>query len=74
MVGRRYVDRVDRIDTIVDAASVNDLYEIRSWDFHPLHGDRAGEYAIRLTGQMRLIVTPEGERTMTIEEVTDYHG
>jgi plasmid maintenance system killer protein len=71
VVGRRYVDR---IDTIADTVLVNDLYEIRSWDFHPLRAYRAGQHAIRLTGQMRLIVTLQGERAMTIEEVTDYHG
>lgn len=70
VVGRRYVDR---LDTIGDAQAVADLYHIRSWDLHPLRGDRTGQFAIRLTGQMRLIIIIADDG-ITVEEVTDYHG
>ena len=42
-------------------------------DLHPLTGDRDGQYAMRLTGQMRLILTIDGDRHVTVEEVVDYH-
>ena len=56
------------------ADSVQDLYALRWLDFHPLRGDRAGHHALRLTGQVRLIVTVHDGRTVTVEEVVDYHG
>ena len=43
-------------------------------DFHPLTGGRRGQYALRLTGQVRMIVTIEDGRTVIVEEVVDYHG
>jgi len=70
-VGRRYVMRVT---ALVEAEQVSDLYAIRSFDLHPLTGDRRGQHAIRLNGQMRLIVTFDGDRSVMIEEVVDYHG
>jgi plasmid maintenance system killer protein len=65
---------VARIRTLRGAPSVASLYQIRSFDFHPLTGDRAEQYAIRLTGQMRLVVTFDGNGRAMIEEVVDYHG
>lgn len=44
-------------------------------DFHVLRGSRAGQYAVRLTGQMRLILEPgEDDGTLIVVEVADYHG
>lgn len=69
-VGRRYVRRVDLLKA---ARSMDDLRAQRALDVHPLRGNRAGQHALRLTGQMRLIVTfsDSGAR---IEEVVDYHA
>lgn len=53
---------------------VSDLYRLRALDFHPLSGDRAGQHALRLTGQMRLILIVEDETTVIVEEVVDYHA
>jgi plasmid maintenance system killer protein len=47
---------------------------VRQFDLHPLTGDRARQHAIRLTGQMRLIVTVLDDQTIQVEEVVDYHG
>ena len=71
VTGQRYVDRVETLET---ADRVDDLFAIRPLNFHALTGDRRGQHAIRLTGQMRMIVTVEDERTLTVEEVVDYHG
>ena len=68
--GQRYIDRVE---TLESTERVEHLYEIRPLNFHPLSGDRRGQYALRLTGRMRLIVTVENERTIIVEEVVDYH-
>ena len=69
-VGRRYVQRVG---LLLAVERVPDLFTIRSLDFHPLAGNRKGQHAIRLTGQLRLILTVEDAHTVTVEEVTDYH-
>jgi proteic killer suppression protein len=69
-VGRRYILRVG---DLMDAASLQDLYAMRQLDLHPLTGDRRGQLAIRLTGQVRLIFSMDGE-TAVVEEVADYHG
>ena len=70
-VGRRYVQRVN---ALFAAERVEDLYAVRAFDLHPLTGDRAGQIAMRLTGQVRLILTFPDERTVIVEEVVDYHG
>lgn len=69
--GRRYVQRVT---VLLAAERVSDLYAVRAFDLHPLTGTRNGQHAIRLTGQLRLILTIEHERAVIVEEVVDYHG
>ncbi len=68
-VGRRYIQRVE---ALFGADRIQDLYQVRAFDLHPLTGDRDGQYAMRLTGQMRLILTIDGDRHVTVEEVVDY--
>jgi proteic killer suppression protein len=70
-IGERYAQR---IRTLVGAPTLDALYETRALGFHPLTGNRRGQYAVRLTGQMRLIVTVANRRVIWIEEVVDYHG
>ncbi len=70
-VGRRYVERV-RI--LIGTERVADLYTFRALDLHPLTGERAGLHALRLTGQVRLVIRVDDERTVTVWEVVDYHG
>lgn len=71
VTGQRYVDRVR---TLRRVQRVQDLYRLGPLRFHALTGDRRGQYALRLTGQMRMIVTIADERTLMVEEVVDYHG
>ena len=68
--GRRYVRRVDLLRA---ARSIEDLRANRALDLHRLRGDRAGQSALRLTGQVRLIVTFSAAGA-EVEEVVDYHG
>jgi plasmid maintenance system killer protein len=53
---------------------LDDLHLIRALDFHPLTGDRDGQYSVRLTGRMRLILERDGDRSVSVVEVVDYHG
>ena len=70
VTGQRYIDRSETLET---TERIEHLYEVRPLNFHALSGDRRGQHALRLTGQMRLIVTIENERTVIVEEVVDYH-
>jgi len=72
-VARKYIQRVNLIRACVD---FDELMAQRPLACHPLRGDRAGQYAIKLTGFMRLIITLErGElNVIRIEEVSKHYG
>jgi toxin HigB-1 len=55
------------------ATTIEDAYALRHLDLHPLTGDRRGQFAIRLTGQVRVVMSIQGDE-VTVEEVIDYHG
>jgi len=50
------------------------LFGFKALRLHPLKGDRAGQYAITLTGNYRLIIEKIAEDTVRIMDVEDYHG
>ena len=67
---------VQRINIISEAQSIDELASLPVLHWHPLKGDHAGQFAVTLTGNWRLILTiiedvPEAVR---VEEVIDYHG
>ena len=71
-VGPRYVERVN---FILGLEVWDDLFRFQFLAFHPLHHDREGQYAAKLTGKWRLIVEPgDDERTLWVVGVEDYHG
>ncbi len=53
--------------------SFDEIYEAHSFRFHQLSGQRQGQYALRLTGRWRLIVSQIEPNELMIEEVIDYH-
>lgn len=58
------------------AATTDDLRALQSLRFHALMGDRAGQYAMDLSGNMRLIVALEEDDSgeyLEILEIADYH-
>jgi plasmid maintenance system killer protein len=70
-VGVQYFLRIAALEAM---PNVQELYRSRSFDLHPSAGNRAGQHAVRLTGQVRLIMAIEDGETIKIEEVVDYHG
>ncbi len=70
-VGPRYIERVQLLQEV---PSVETLFRFRAVGFHPLRADRRGQFALRLTGRMRLIIErgPD-DRSLTVVEVVDYH-
>ena len=72
-VGRKYISRINIIKQAKDIDELMNLPVLRS---HPLKGDRAGQYAIVLTGFYRLIFTLKGNalEIVHIEEVSKHYG
>lgn len=63
-----------RISQIRAADTVNDLFSLAGMHFHPLTGDRSGQYGITLLGLVRMVVTvDEAEPSALVIEVVDYH-
>jgi proteic killer suppression protein len=70
-IGRKYLQRLAVLRSV---DKFNDLYGHRSLRFHPLKGNRAGQFAMTLTGNYRLVVERIGEDAIRIVSVEDYHG
>ncbi|MCH7972037.1 MAG: type II toxin-antitoxin system RelE/ParE family toxin [Chloroflexi bacterium] len=71
IVANKYVQRVG---FVADASGIDELRANRSLRFHAFTGDRAGQFGIDLTGNMRLVVSFTDKNEVTIIlEVTDYH-
>ncbi len=72
VVGRRFIQRVDALE---EASAFESLFQVRAFDLHRLRGDRAGSYAMRLTGFDRLILTyDEAADEIWIEKVSKHYG
>ncbi len=71
-VGRKYIQR---INIIRSTRSLEDLKALPGLRCHSLKGDRAGQYAVNLTGFYRLIFIVEGDtlNIVTIEEVSKHY-
>jgi len=71
-VAKKYINRVTLLKS---AKSFDDLYTIPQLKFHPLRGERKGEFAISLTGFYRLIITNDGDifDIAKIEEVSKHY-
>ena len=71
-VGRKYIARINIIKT---SNSLADLEKLPGLRCHPLKGDRAGQYAVNLTGFHRLIFTFEDDilNIAMIEEVSKHY-
>ncbi len=67
---------VQRIDLIGEARNIDELSILPGLHWHPLKGTRAGQFAVTLTGNFRLILTivEDTPNTVCVEEVIDYHG
>lgn len=72
-VARRYVQR---INIIQQANDIDELMRLPGLRCHTLKGDRAGQFAVKLTGFYRLIFTLEGDSLtiVRIEEVSKHYG
>lgn len=72
-LGRRYISR---INVIYACETLDDLHKLPQLGFHALKGSRAGQFAISLSGNMRLIVSIEQvgrEMVVYVEEVSKHY-
>ena len=71
-VGRKYIARINIIKT---SNSLADLEKLPGLRCHPLKGNRAGQYAVNLTGFHRLIFTFDDDilNIAMIEEVSKHY-
>ena len=66
--------RVARIlEYLASARSFDEFFEPPNFGFHPLTGDRAGEFAITVTRNWRLTFTKVDEQTIADLDLEDYH-
>ena len=70
-IGRKYIQR---LAVLRAADKFSQLYGHKALNLHFLKGNRAGQYAITLTGNYRLIIEKVSEDKVKITDVEDYHG
>lgn len=70
-IGRKYIQRLAIIRAVDEFTH---LYGHRALRLHSLSGDRAGQYAMTLTGNFRLIIERISEERVRILGLEDYHG
>ena len=69
----RNVERLAELLSALDAAQRPEDMAQPGWDFHPLTGDRKGQYAVEIRGAYRLVFEwQDGEAVRVRSE--DYHG
>ncbi|MBI2287675.1 MAG: type II toxin-antitoxin system RelE/ParE family toxin [Chloroflexi bacterium] len=70
-IGRKYIQR---LAVLRATDKFSQLYGHKALRLHSLKGNRAGQYAITLTGNYRLIIEKVEEDKVRIIDVEDYHG
>ena len=74
-LGRQCALKFERL--IYDIQRASDFRELLAsspQDMHRLTGDRRAQWAMRLSGNLRLIVQPDASYSVTIVvEIVDYH-
>jgi proteic killer suppression protein len=67
------VSKIRRMLTELEfATNLAQASTMPGWNLHPLHGDRRGTYALRITGNWRLTFRLQGT-TVTDLDLEDYH-
>ena len=64
--------RIERVLDRLDAAMRPDDMNLPGYRFHSLKGDRAGTYAVTVTGNWRITFAFEGEDATRVD-LEDYH-
>lgn len=71
---RQYEKKISRILQFVEGAQSLRDFEAGIFDAHKLTGERAGQYALNISGNFRLILAVDPTETRAeILEIVDYH-
>jgi proteic killer suppression protein len=65
-------DRIERMLDRLDTAARPEDMNLPGWRWHPLKGNRAGTYAVAVTGNVRLTYRFEGGDATDVD-LEDYH-
>ena len=68
----RSAGRIERMLDRLDACKVPEDMNLPGFGFHGLKGDRAGQYAVTITGNLRITFRFEGEDAIDVN-LEDYH-
>lgn len=61
-----------KLDILKSAKGLKDLAVVPGNELEALHGDREGQWSIRINDQYRICFVPNGEDFKDVE-ITDYH-
>ena len=61
-----------KLDVLKSAKGLTDLAAVPGNKLEALHGDREGQWSIRINDQYRICFVPDGEDFRDVE-ITDYH-
>ena len=64
--------RIERMLDRLDAVARPEDMDLPGYKFHALKGNRAGEYAVTVTGNVRITFRFDGEHASAVN-VEDYH-
>jgi proteic killer suppression protein len=64
--------RIERMLDRLDASIQAEDMDLPGYKFHPLKGDRAGEYSVTVTGNVRITYRFEGQHAVSVH-LEDYH-
>ena len=64
--------RIDRMLDRLDASTKAEDMDLPGYKFHSLKGDRAGEYAVTVTGNTRITYRFDGQNAVAVN-LEDYH-
>ena len=67
-----HTERIRRILTALQDAQSPHNMNLPGWRLHPLKGDRAGQWSVRVAGNWRIVFRFEGSEAVDIDLV-DYH-
>ena len=67
-----HVNRLQKRLAVLDAATNLDFIAVQPWRFHPLGGDKKGQYAVDVSGNWRLFFEFR-EGNVYLLDYDDYH-
>ena len=67
-----YADKVERILARLDVAALPGDMDLPGYRLHPLRGEKAGLWSVRVSGNWRIVFRFEGSNVRDVDLV-DYH-